>query len=106
MKAILRFLFLALFPVALYSQSNKTVKGVVTDENKNPLSGVSVTVKGTRKATVTDADGRFSLSVPGSDAMLVFSYVGYSAREVAAGDGETLAVSLSGRGSQMNDVVV
>jgi iron complex outermembrane receptor protein len=106
MKAILRFLFLALFPVALYSQSNKTVKGVVTDENKNPLSGVSVTVKGTRKATVTDADGKFSLSVPGSDAMLVFSYVGYSAREVAAGDGGTLAVSLSGRGSQMNDVVV
>ena len=105
MKAILRFLFLALFPVALFAQSAKTVKGVVTDENNTPLSGVSVMVKGTRKATVTDADGKFSISAAGN-ATLVFSYVGYTTREVAAGDGTALTVTLSGKGSQMNDVVV
>ena len=108
MKAILRLLFLAIlsFPVMLFAQSARTVKGLVTDENNTPLSGVSVMIKGTHKTTVTDGDGRFSISVPGNDAKLQFSYVGYTAKEIAAGEEKSLTVSLAGRGSQMNDVVV
>ena len=70
MKAILRLLFLAIlsFPVMLFAQSARTVKGLVTDENNTPLSGVSVMIKGTHKTTVTDGDGRFSISVSGNDS--------------------------------------
>ena len=108
MKAILRLLFLAIlsFPVMLFAQSARTVKGLVTDENNTPLGGVSVMIKGTHKTTVTDGDGRFSISVPGNDAKLQFSYVGYTSKEMAAGEEKNLTVALAGRGSQMNDVVV
>jgi TonB-linked SusC/RagA family outer membrane protein len=107
MKLIPRFLLLALiFPAVLFAQSSRTVKGVVTDESNTPLSGVSISVKGTHKAAVSDADGKFSLSVSGSEATLQFSYVGYATKEVTAGDAATLTVTLSGKGSQMNDVVV
>src|ERR1700743_1285819 len=108
MKAILRLLFLAIlsFPVMLFAQSARTVKGQVTDENNSPLSGVSVMIKGTHKTTITDADGRFPISVPGNDARLQFSYVGYSSKEVATGEEKNITISLAGRGSQMNDVVV
>ncbi|HTI93023.1 MAG TPA: SusC/RagA family TonB-linked outer membrane protein [Puia sp.] len=108
MKAILRLLFLAILssPVTLFAQSARTVKGLVTDENNAPLSGVSVMIKGTHKTTVTDGDGRFSIAVPGNDARLQFSYVGYTAKEIAAGEEKNITVALAGRGSQMNDVVV
>ena len=108
MKVLLRLLIpvFLFFPVALLAQSVRTVKGVVTDESNARLSGVSVSVKGTHKATVTDADGRFSLSVAGSDATLQFSYVGYTSKEVAPGDDKSITVTLAGKGSQMNDVVV
>src|SRR5258708_443677 len=103
MKVILRLLIpiILFFPVSLFAQSVRTVKGVVTDENNAPLSGVSVMVKGTHKATVTDGEGKFSLSVPGGST-LSFSYVGYTAREVEAADAGGMTVVLAGKGSQMN----
>ena len=108
MQSILRFLLAALLfiPTALSAQSSRKLKGVVTDENNAPLSGVTVTIKGTHKATVTDAQGRFSLSASGSDAILVFSYVGFANTEIKAGDESSFSVSLVSRGGAMNDVVV
>src|ERR1700744_201658 len=98
MKVISRLLLFIILisPVTLLAQSARTVKGVVTDENNAPLGGVSISVKGTHKATVTDADGKFSISLAGSNTTLQFSYVGYAAKEVSAGDGSPLTVTLSG----------
>ena len=53
-------------------QRKQTVAGRVTDEQGEPLAGVSVLVKNTLTGTSTDADGRYSLSVSGSSAVLVF----------------------------------
>jgi TonB-linked SusC/RagA family outer membrane protein len=107
MKAIQRLLLLALFfiPAAVFSQSG-TVKGLVTDSTGAPIEGVSVTVKGSHKAVVTNAEGRFTISSVHPDAILEFTYVGYISREVPAGDGTAMAVTLTSRGGQMNDVVV
>jgi len=82
MKAILRLLLLALFflPVAVFSQS-RTIKGFVTDSAGAPLEGVSVTVKGTHKSVVTNAEGRFTISTGSPGAILEFSYVGYISRK-------------------------
>ena len=108
MKSILRFLLAALLfaPVVVSAQAPRILKGVVTDENNAPLAGVSVTVKGTRKAVVTNAQGQFSMNVVGPDATLEISYVGYTGTEIKAGDERTFSVSLHSTGGQMNDVVV
>ncbi len=107
MKAILRLLLLALFfiPAAVFAQS-RTIKGLVTDATGSPLSGVSVTVNGTHKSVLTDADGHFSITTGNPDAILEFSYVGYAAKEVPTGDGKPLTIALASKGGQMNDVVV
>jgi TonB-dependent starch-binding outer membrane protein SusC len=108
MKCIQQFLLSAILflPLVLVAQSTRMLKGVVTDENNAPMAGVSVTIKGTHKAVVTDAQGRFSISAGGPNATLQFSYVGYTNMEVNTGDERTFSVSLTSRGGQMNDVVV
>ena len=108
MKCIQPFLLLAtlFLPFVLSAQSTRTLKGVVTDDTNAPMAGVSVTIKGTHKAVVTDAQGRFAISAGGPNTTLEFSYVGYTNMEINAGDERTFSVSLTARGGQMNDVVV
>ncbi|MBD0260942.1 MAG: TonB-dependent receptor plug domain-containing protein, partial [Cytophagales bacterium] len=76
-------------PVAL------TVGGRVTSaEDGGGLPGVSVLLKGTTTGTATDSDGRYSLTVPDGEGTLVFSFVGYVAREVPISNRTTVDVSL------------
>src|SRR5690606_20942217 len=72
------------------------VKGQVTDENANSLPGVNVLLKGSTSGTITDTDGRFSLEIPNgqSNAILVFSFVGYTTQEVSVGTQRELNVML------------
>lgn len=65
-----------------------TVKGTVSDEKKTPIPGVTVAVKGTTIGTITDIDGKYTISVPSGSKLLVFSFVGMSTKEVAV-DGKT-----------------
>jgi len=60
-RLLLLLMFIASLSVAI---AQKTVTGIVTDESKSPLPGVSIVVKGTSVGTVSDVDGKFSLSVP------------------------------------------
>lgn len=110
MKAIKRLFFPALLFLSMaasaFQQDPGTLKGVVTDENNNPLAGVSVQIKGSHKAVITDADGRYSISVGGPDVIVRFSYVGFLEKEVKAGSGKSQAIVLVSKGGQMNDVVV
>ena len=81
------------------------VTGTVTDDEGYPLPGVNVVQEGTSNGTVTDAEGAFSLTVPG-DATLVFSFVGFERQEVAV-DGRThLDVELSEDIEALEEVVV
>ncbi|MBL7763709.1 MAG: carboxypeptidase-like regulatory domain-containing protein, partial [Chitinophagaceae bacterium] len=79
--------------VSLFAQS-VSVKGTVTGENDSPLQGVSITEKGTRNGTTTNASGNFNITVASSAAVLVFSYSGYITQELAAGQGDGLQVKL------------
>ncbi|NLR57814.1 SusC/RagA family TonB-linked outer membrane protein [Chitinophaga polysaccharea] len=87
------------------STAEQIVKGKVTDEKGNPAPGVSIREKGTNNGTVTDAEGNFSLKVASANAILVFHYVGYQAKELAAGNG-ILQVQLSPEVRSLDDVVV
>ncbi|CAL1520795.1 TonB-dependent receptor [Chitinophaga sp. MM2321] len=81
------------------------VKGTVRGAGGVQLPGVTVTVKGTGSGAVTNADGKFEINVPGNDAVLVFSYIGYLPKEVPV-TGQQIDVMLSEDTRQLNQVVV
>jgi TonB-linked SusC/RagA family outer membrane protein len=81
------------------------VSGVVSDENGNPLIGVSVKIKGTTQGTATDANGHFQLEAA-NDATLVFSYIGYENQEVAVNGQTTINVTMHTSATGLNEVVV
>src|SRR6476620_7798713 len=74
--------FLLISFTSVYAQGIK-VNGVVTDSKGNTVDGVSVSVKGATIGTFTDNFGRYSLTVPSTSSVLVFSSVGYSPSELA-----------------------
>ncbi|WP_448701317.1 SusC/RagA family TonB-linked outer membrane protein [Mucilaginibacter sp. AW1-3] len=82
------------------------ITGVVTDAKGETLIGVSVRVKGSNQGTVTDVNGKYSISVPNDQAVLVFSYIGYVAYEQAVGNNKSLNVKLSESSNNLNEVVV
>jgi TonB-dependent starch-binding outer membrane protein SusC len=82
-----------------------TVKGKVTSENE-PIPGVNVVLKGTTTGTSTDLDGNYTLQVPDGDGILVFSYIGYTAEEVAINNRTTIDVSLVQDIQTLSEVVV
>lgn len=81
------------------------VSGTVSDAN-GPLPGASVVVKGTTTGTQTDFDGNFSIQVSSSDAVLVFSYVGYSTQEVAVSGRSSINVVLEEDATALEEVVI
>ncbi|WP_303312615.1 TonB-dependent receptor [Hymenobacter sp. BT730] len=81
------------------------VTGRVVDEQGAGLPGVNVVVKGTSNGTQTDADGKFSLTVP-DDATLVFSFIGYNTQELVVGGRTSLNVTLTAATQTLSDVVV
>ena len=103
----LSFLLLAwLMATSLWAQQ-RTVSGVVTSEEDNQgLPGVNILVKGTTQGTVTDIDGNYSLSVPGPDAMLVLSSVGFMSQEITIGDQAQINVSMAPDLQSLEEVVV
>mgnify|MGYP000214192035 CR=1 FL=1 len=58
------------------------VTGVVQDSNKELLIGATVRVKGTTLGTITDVDGKFTITVPNAKSVLEVSYVGYNPKEI------------------------
>lgn len=84
----------------------KTITGTVTDSAGAPLSGASVTIKGTSIGASTNANGRFSLNSTRSDGTIIVSYAGYKTQEVAfAGTGE-LKVQLTQEIKAGEEVIV
>ena len=84
-KVVILLTCLLYLSVGLAIAQDKRVSGTVVDENGDPVIGASVVVKGNATiGTATDADGKFSLSVPESVKTLVVRYIGYAETEVAA----------------------
>lgn len=84
---------------------NCAVSGTVQDASGQPIIGGTVKVKGTTKAVVSDVNGHYSLDVP-QGSTLVFSYIGYSDKEVKVNNGGDLNVTLHENDHTLNDVVV
>jgi TonB-linked SusC/RagA family outer membrane protein len=82
------------------------VSGIVIDSQGIPIPGVSVIVQGTTTGVATDLEGRYSLSVPGPESILVFSFIGYNSQELAVGNQSTVNVTLSENLSDLEEVLV
>ncbi len=99
-------IFLFCFTVSLASAQQRTVTGKVTSEAEGALPGVNIIVQGTVTGVITDADGNFSISVPGPDAVLVFSFIGYTPQQVTVGSQATINVELAPAVSTLGEIVV
>ncbi len=97
---------LLLLPATTILAQQKTISGKVTDSNNQPITGATVSVKGSTVATQTNAEGSFSIIVPGSSAVLLFSSIGFEPRELPVGNNLTLTVALKTTTSNLNEVVI
>ncbi|MDQ2656146.1 MAG: SusC/RagA family TonB-linked outer membrane protein [Bacteroidota bacterium] len=87
-------------------QENRVTGRVTSAEDGAGLPGVSIVVKGTQQGTITDVDGRYSIGVSGNDAVLVFSFIGYSSQEIAVAGRTSVDVSLEVSAETLGEVVV
>ena len=83
-----------------------TIKGVVKEENGDPIIGASILVKGTSKGTITDINGAYTLEEVAPDAVLQFSYIGYKTQEMQAGSKAVLQVVMKDDAQTLQEVVV
>ncbi|HKK81615.1 MAG TPA: carboxypeptidase-like regulatory domain-containing protein, partial [Prolixibacteraceae bacterium] len=88
------------------SAQGNTYSGKVLDAEGSPLIGVNVMVEGTTVGTVTDVDGNFSLSYSADGATLIVSFIGYKTKEVEAGAGDNLTITLEEDLMGIDQVVV
>ncbi|UOB16046.1 SusC/RagA family TonB-linked outer membrane protein [Abyssalbus ytuae] len=106
MKNKIKYLFLFLLGVVFSAQGQeKTITGIVTDDEGIPLPGATVLVKGTNTGTTTDFDGNFSIETS-KGSILAISYVGYTASEVVIDNQNSLTVVLKQTLSQLDEVII
>lgn len=89
-----------------YKEPPSEIKGLVTDTKGDPLIGVSIKVKGTAIGVSSDANGRYSITVPDGSTILVFTYIGYNTREVSISGRTSLDVQMEQSTESLQEVVV
>lgn len=89
----------------VFGQSQTVTGRVISSDEQLGLPGVSIVEKGSTNGTVTDVDGKFSIQVK-SDAVLVFSFVGYASQEVVVGQQSVLSITLTPDISTLEEVLV
>jgi len=105
MKKIILFCYLLFSVTYLFSQQNIEVKGTVTDNQNQTMSGVSVIVQGTTRGTVTDSEGKYSIQVPGNGTLL-FSFLGYKPQELLVNNRTVINVRMEESIVSMAEFVV
>src|SRR4051812_34519813 len=95
-----------LFPLSLLAQQTVISGKVIDQTDGSTLPGVSVQVKGTTTGAITDAGGKFRISVSNTDAILRLSYIGYVAQEIAVKDIKDGVIALRTTDKSLEEVVV
>ena len=93
------------FVVQLTFAQEKTISGTVSDGSGLPLPGATVLVKGTTSGTSSDFDGKYSIKAS-QGSTLVFSFVGYTTKEIKVGSSNTINVTMAEDAESLEEVVV
>lgn len=98
---------LLIFGVAVFTANAQiNVSGRVIDATNEPLAGVSVVVENTTSGTITDADGKYSISVPNTVSVLRFSYLGYKEQKITVGNRTEINVKMEENAALLDEVIV
>ena len=100
-----QFLLIILLLCGFVQTPERTITGIVTDDNQMPLQGVTISVKDSRLTASTDQQGRYRITVPVSAKKLVFSYIGFLGKEVSITSKNELNISLSPDYKGLNEIV-
>lgn len=90
--------------MSIQQQKGNTIQGIVVDQNGEPVIGASVRVKGSKNGTVTDIDGKFTLT--NANGNVEISYIGYKTQILKNPKGGNLKITLSEDNNALQDVVV
>jgi len=105
MKKLLLFLMvLCVFP--FFSFAQQTITGTVTDQDNVPVPGANVLIKGTYQGTITNQDGKYSISLNSDDAILVFSMIGMLSKELPVNGQTEINVAMEQNPVGLEQVVV
>jgi hypothetical protein len=86
---------------------DRKISGKVTSKQDGAsVAGVNVVIKGTQRGTSTDAEGMYTIDVPGDNSVLVFSFVGYEVAEAVIGNRSVVDIALIASAESLNEVVV
>lgn len=105
MRKIISLLALLLFVTTLAIAQTRSITGRVLDETGQPVSGASVTIRGTSNGTSADANGNFKINAKTGDVLVVTS-VGIPSGEIKVGSGSNVTVSLARQSASLSEVVV
>ncbi len=94
------------FAISLTFAQETTVTGSVSSDTEGPIPGVNIVIQGTTQGAVTDVDGNFSITVPGPDAVLVFTSIGYAAQNVTVGNQTSINLTLAEDVMALDEIVV
>ncbi len=107
MNKLLFTILMVLSAIGLLSAQSRQVKGkIISSEDNQGIPGVNVLVKGTQTGSITDAEGKFAITVTTDNAVLVISYVGFVAQEIAVGSQSEVNITLQPDTKTLQDIVV
>src|SRR5690606_33440140 len=103
---LILFGFLSFGLTTAYAQGI-LVKGTITDNAGVPVPGATAVIKSTPTVgTQTDYDGNYSIEVPSSETILVYSYLGFSTKEITVGSQTTIDVTLQESAEDLDEIVI
>jgi len=105
-KSGLLSLILFGFAISLTFAQERTVTGTVSSETEGTIPGVNIVIQGTTQGAVSDVDGNYSITVPGPDAVLLFTSIGYSTQSITVGNQTSIDVILVEDITQLDEIVV
>lgn len=84
----------------------ETITGTITDNQGQPLPGVTIKIKDATTGTTSDVNGKFSITVPDTKTILTFSMIGFETQEITAGNSRSITIVLKDAVSSLDEVVV
>ena len=106
MKKLLSFIVTLVMSFTMMMAQKQVTGSVISAEDREPVIGASIVVKGTQTGTTTDIDGKFSLRVPDNAKTLVISYIGMRTQEVSLKGKTNFAIVLESDEQVIEEVVV